>query len=311
MMYWPRKRAKHIVARVRNWPTGKEPKLLGFAAYKVGMTHLLVNDNVPTSNTKGQDIQMPVTILECPPIKIAAINFYTKDAYGLHASGQILADKLDKELSRTLRLPKNKKETKTPDNLADVRVLAYTQPKLTGLGKKRPEVLEIALGGSVEDKLKYAQEHLGKEINIADVFTEGQVVDTVSISKGKGFQGPVKRFGVMLRVHKSEKSRRNAGSLGPWHGHRQYRVPKAGQLGFQQRTETNKHILKIGDKPEDINAKGGFLRYGNIKSNYILIKGSIPGASKRLITFVAPRRPVPTLPKEAPPISYVNKQSHQ
>lgn len=309
-MFWPRKRAKDIVARVRNWPDGKEPKLLGFAAYKVGMTHLVVTDNVPTSNTKNQNITIPATILECPPIKIAAITLYKKDPYGLKATGQIIAEKLDKELARKIKLPKKKTEAKT-DGIADVRVVAYTQPKRTGLGKKKPELLELAIGGTVEEKLKYAQEILGKEINLNDVFNEGQLLDTVSISTGKGFQGPVKRFGVMLRVHKSEKTRRGPGSLGPWHGHRQYRVPKAGQHGYQQRTETNKHLLKIGDNPEDVNPKGGFLRYGLIKGNYALIRGSIPGPSKRLITLVSPRRPQRKLPKEPPAIVTISTRSPQ
>jgi len=311
MMYWPRKRARRSIARVRNWPSVSETKLLGFSAYKVGMTHLMITDNIPTSTTKGTDITMPVTILECPPLKVAGINLYKKNHYGLYASGRIMADKLDKELARKIMLPKKKQEPST-DNLADVRVLVYTQPKKTSLGKKKPEFFELAIGGkNAEDKLAFAKDLLGKDVNISDVFGAGNVVDTVSVSTGKGFQGPVKRFGVMLRHHKSEKVRRGPGSLGPWHGHRQYRVPKAGQHGYQQRTETNKYIVKIGDKPEEINVAGGFVRYGLVKNNYVLIKGSIPGPSKRLITLVEPRRPKRTFPKEPPAIAYTNLNSQQ
>ena len=131
MGFWPRKRASDIVARIRTWPTGKETKLLGFAGYKVGMTHLIVNDNRPTSQTKGEDIQMPVTILECPPLKIMSIILYKKDAYGLHCAGQINAEKPDKELSRKITV--QKKAGKQPDtkNIAEIRVLVHTQPKLT------------------------------------------------------------------------------------------------------------------------------------------------------------------------------------
>src|SRR5574341_1063617 len=134
MAYWPRKRASDIVARVRTWPVAKDAKLLGFAGYKVGMTHVTVLDNVPTSISKGEEIQLPVTVIECPPLKVAAIRFYKKDAYGLHCAGQIIAEKLDKELSRSLVLPKKVSSSPKTDGLFDVRVLAFTQPKLTSIG---------------------------------------------------------------------------------------------------------------------------------------------------------------------------------
>jgi large subunit ribosomal protein L3 len=312
LQYWPRSRAADIVARIRTWPATKDAKLLGFPAYKVGMTHLIITDNKPTSITKNEDIQVPVTVLECPPIKVAAILLYKQDAYGLHCSGQITFDKLDKEISRSLILPK--KPTKQPDtkNITEVRVMVHTQPKNTTIGKKKPELLELGIGGSkTEDKLAFAQSILGKEIKITDVFTEGQLVDATSITKGKGYQGPVKRFGLALRSHKSEKTKRGPGSLGPWHGFRGYRSPHAGQMGFQQRTEHNKHIIKISDDTTKINAKGGYLRYGIVKQQYALLRGSIGGASKRLITLTTPKRAWPKHPKEAPAIVYTSLTSKQ
>ena len=311
LQYWPRKRASDIVARIRTWPEGKETKLLGFPGYKVGMTHVILTDNKPTSITKNEDIQVPVTVLECPPIKVAAIMLYTQDAYGLHCAGQITSDKLDKELTRSLILPKKPTKKTETKNIAEVRVLVYTQPKNTTIGKKKPELLELGIGGKVEDKLAFAQSILGKEIKITDVFTEGQLVDTTSITKGKGYQGPVKRFGLALRSHKSEKTKRGPGSLGPWHGFRGYRSPHAGQMGFQQRTEHNKHIIKISDDPTKINVKGGFLRYGIVKQQYALLRGSINGASKRLITLTTPKRPWPKHAKEAPAIVYTSLASKQ
>lgn len=311
MAYWPRKRASDIVARVRTWPVAKDAKLLGFAGYKVGMTHVTVLDNVPTSISKGEEIQLPVTVIECPPLKVAAIRLYKKDAYGLHCAGQIIAEKLDKELSRSLVLPKKVSSSPKTDGLFDVRVLVFTQPKLTSIGKKKPELFELGVGGlKVEDKLAYAQSVLGKEIKISDIFSDGNFVDSISISKGKGYQGPVKRFGVALRAHKSEKTKRGPGSLGPWHGFRGFRTPHAGQMGFQQRLEYNKRLLKIGDDVSKINPKGGFVRYGNVKNQYVLVHGSVVGASKRLITLTVPRRPL--LRKlEAPAITYVSLVSKQ
>ncbi|MBW2999343.1 50S ribosomal protein L3, partial [Candidatus Woesearchaeota archaeon] len=70
MQYWPRKRAKRAYARVRSWAAGKEPKLLGFAGYKAGMSHISFTDPRKSSTTKGMEITWPVTIIECPPVKV-------------------------------------------------------------------------------------------------------------------------------------------------------------------------------------------------------------------------------------------------
>jgi large subunit ribosomal protein L3 len=276
------------------------------------MTHLMVNDNRMTSLTKGEDIQMPVTILECPPLKIASIILYRKDAYGLHSTGQINAEKLEKETTR--KITTQKKPIKQPDtkNIAEVRVLAYTQPKLTSIGKKKPEFFELGIGGTKpEEKLAFAQGLLGKEIKITDVFTEGQLVDITSITKGKGLQGPMRRFGLSKRSHKSQKAIRTPGSLGPWHGPRLYRVAHQGQMGFQQRVDRNKQIIKIDDDPTKINPVGGFMRYGFIKNQYLLIKGSVGGAHKRLITLTLPRLIITKLPKEPPQVVYTSTSSKQ
>lgn len=312
MQFWPRKKAANIVSRLRTWPESKDVKLLGYAGYKVGMTHVIATDNRPTSVTKNESIAIPVTILECPPLKIASIILLKKSQNGLVSCGQINHDKLDKELNR--RLAPVKKQPKQPrtEGIADVRVLAYTQPKLTTIGKKTPELLEIGIGGkTAEEKLKFAQSILGKEIKPTEVFSEGQFVDTVSITKGKGTVGPVQRFGLALRSHKSEKTKRGPGSLGPWHGERLWRSPHLGQKGFQQRTETNKHILKIDSDTKKVNPAGGFLRYGFVKNDYIIMKGSIGGAHKRLITLVAPTRPTPKGPKEPPTITHISVVSKQ
>ena len=143
-----------------------------------------------------------------------------------------------------------------------------------------------------------------------DVFEEGDFVDTHAVTKGKGFQGPMKRFGISKRSHKSEKSIRNPGSLGPWisYHYMGYRVPKAGQTGFHLRTELSKFILLISKEPEEVNPKGGFVNYGLVKSEFVLIKGSIPGPKKRLIRLTPSWRKTK---EEAPQVSRISKKSKQ
>lgn len=307
MQYWPRKRARRSYARIRSYAESDDVKLLGFAGYKVGMTHLMVVDNHPNSLTFNQDIFVPATIVECPPIKAFSVRFYKKTISGLKLVCEVFS-KPDKELTRKMVLPK-----KTPKNIDevkefdDLRLNVYTQPKLTNIGKKKPELFEIALGGSKEERLAYAKKVLGKELRVEDVLKEGQQIDVHAVTKAQGFQGPVKRFGVAIRQHKSEKTKRGPGSLGPWTGARQYRVAKAGQTGYHIRTEKNKQILKISNNPEEINTKGGFPRYGNIKNSYVLVKGSLQGTPKRLLRFIPSLRPNKKLPEEAPQINYVKK----
>lgn len=314
MQVWPRKRAKSIIARVRSWTQSKEAKPLGFAGYKVGMTHIFVTDSRPNSITKGEDIRWPVTVIECPPMKIIGFTLYKKDAYGLHASSQILSDKLDKVLAKNFPLPKKSNKNAGDvkiDEYVDLKILVQTQPKLTSIGKKKPEIFELGVGGDLNAKFEYAKNNLNKEIKIEDVFKEGNLIDTHAITKGKGFQGPVKRFGVAIRQHKSEKTKRGPGSLGPWHGTLNYRVAHAGQMGFHQRVDYNKWLLKIGANPEEINPKGGFLRYGTVKNNYVLVKGSVQGPAKRMIKLIQAVRPNKKVPAEAPAISYVSLESRQ
>jgi len=314
MQFWPRKRSKRIYARVRSWAKVKDAKPLGFAGYKAGMTHLIITDNRAKSTTKGEDIFMPVTVIECPPMKVASVRFYKNSIYGLKVLTEISSDKLTKELTER-KISKPKSIKKTFDDVKefdDIKLLVYTQPKLTGI-KKKPEIFEIGLGGTKEEKLATAKERLGKDILITEVFKEGEVVDIHAVTKGKGVQGPVKRFGVAIRHHKSEKTKRGPGSLGGWsaQGHVMYRVAHAGKMGYHLRTHYNNWLIKIGDKPEEVNPKGGFLRYGEVKNPYILIKGSIPGATKRIITLTSAIRDKKRVTEQAPTIQYVSKESKQ
>ncbi len=313
MQFWPRKRASSTHARIRTWNRGKDAKALGFAGYKAGMTHLIVTDNKATSATKGDSIAVPVTVIECPPLKIAGIRCYRLQNHKPVLSTQVWAEKLDKDLSRVLPIPKkpkSKADSLKPEEYREFRLLVHTQPRLSGL-KKTPEVFEVGIGGDAKQQLEYAKGVLGKDLKITDVFAAGQQVDSHSISTGKGLQGPVKRFGVSIRSHKSEKTKRGPGAVGPWHGNFNWPVAHAGQMGYHQRTEYNKWILQVGEDPAKINPAGGFMHYGNIVSPYLLVKGSLPGPAKRLIKLTTPLRPNRNIPKEAPGITHISVSSKQ
>ena len=136
LQVWPRKRAKRIYSRIRSWAIGKESKPMGFAGYKVGMGHVSYTEERSTSPVKGRTVVVPVTILECPPVKVAAIAYYKKTAYGLKKITEVRAVSSDKHFIRKL-IPTKSVKSKAPDEFADVRLVVHTQPALTTIGKKQ------------------------------------------------------------------------------------------------------------------------------------------------------------------------------
>jgi len=77
LAYLPRGRASHWTPRIRYWPNYEgAPRLLGFAGFKAGTTHVTVVDNRQGSLNYGKEVTFPVTVVETPPLKVAALRFY-------------------------------------------------------------------------------------------------------------------------------------------------------------------------------------------------------------------------------------------
>ncbi len=153
---------------------------------------------------------------------------------------------------------------------------------------------------------------LGDTLTVADIFEGVEYVDVVGTSKGKGFQGVTKRWGVKLLSHRNSKHRRGIGNLGPKRpGYVRSTVPGSGQMGYHQRTELNKKIMKVGADGKEVNPKGGFLNYGEIRNTYVLVHGSVPGPTKRLIRFRDAARIPAKADTSAAEITYVSTQSQQ
>jgi large subunit ribosomal protein L3 len=301
--FYPRKRARRIYPRIKSWSDSKENRPLGFAGYKAGMTHVIIVDTDPNSNTKGQQISRPITVLECPPLSVLGFRCYSKNK----TSFDVFSEKENKNLSRKLRPAKNKKSLeeqmkKVPENISKINLICHTNPNF----KKKPEIFEIALGGTAEEQLKYAKENLGKEIKVSDVFKEGDLVDIIAVTKGKGFQGPVKRFGVKVLGRKAQQMQRHSAPLGQNEpGKVRWSIPQAGQMGFQTRTEINKRVLRIAN---GFDIKGDFLNYGKVKGDYMFLEGSVPGSKKRLLRMRFAIRPKKAYPVDIKYISTTSKQ---
>jgi large subunit ribosomal protein L3 len=321
LSYLPRKRAERLLARIRYWPKveAETPRLLGFMGYKAGMTHVFAIEDRKRSPNYGKEVIRSATVLETPPMLICAIRAYMQNPYGVQTLTEAWMKDPPEELERVFTLPENfteenfKKMEENLTNLTKIRVIAITQPKQTSVPKKKPEMAEIEIGGgTVQQQLEFAKSILGKTVTSAEIFKDGQYIDVASVSTGKGFQGPVKRWRVRILQHKGRKTKRGIATLGPWSPHHiMYSVPRAGQMGYHQRTEYNKRILKIGADGKEITPKGGFIRYGVIRGPYMLLEGSIPGPEKRPIRLRYPARPPKQTAEEPPQITQISLESPQ
>lgn len=322
LAYLPRHRAKSPVARIRYWPKvkGDQPKLLGFAAYKAGMTYIFAIEDRKRSPNFGKEVMKAATILETPPVMVCGIRTYGKTPYGLTNLTEAWMKEVPAILDRKLVLPDtfdtDAMLQKVQDNLAAtsvVRVICATQPSQTSLSKKKPEVMEIQIGGgTIQQQFDYAKQLLGKTVTPEEVFKDGQFIDVAAVTLGKGIQGVVKRWGVTKLQHKSRKKTRGIATNGPWNPHHiMYSVPRAGQMGYHQRVEFNKRILKIGKDGKEVTVKGGFIRYGEVNGPYIIIAGSVPGVEKRTIRLRVPARPPTEVPDAAPQVTYTSLESPQ
>ncbi len=298
-----RKKASRHTSRIRTWTSSAESRLLGFAGYKAGMTHIALINTDRRSPYYKQEQFVPVTVIETPPIVIFGVRTYRRDPVTNQeqVKTQIWGEKLEKDLGLRLQVPKGKLNLKQAiklekDSLNEVtavRVIAHTLPRQAGLSQKKPDILEIKVGGTISEAFNYATEILDKKISLDDVYKASDFVDVNATTKGKGFAGPVKRHGIKILPRKTRKGRRVVGCIGPWHPARvMWTVPRAGQLGNFTRTEFNKQILKIGEDGEEVTPSNGFKRYGRV-SRHCLVRGSVPGPAKRLIRIRDPIRPKP------------------
>ncbi len=310
MAYYPRRRARKETPTIKG--KGSEATAQSFLIYKVGMTQVMGKNVHKGSPSLGQEVVIPATIVECPALKVFGIRAYSKAEIGMEVLGETITENLDKELARRIpnyqkpsekkdkKTTKKKTEPKQKTTIADLEkriedieyftLLVHTQPKKIGF-KKKPDVSEITIGGKKDEQLAYAKEKIGKELEMDEVFKEGDFMDVKGVTKGKGFQGVIKRFGVKIQRPKA-KTRRIVGSISPWNPSTvMFTVPRPGQMGYHNRTESNKKIIKISDDISNINPKAGYPNYGLVKNKYVIIAGSIPGPTKRCLAVRKGIRP--------------------
>eukprot|EP01006_Ploeotia_vitrea_P047836 TRINITY_DN67170_c0_g1_i1.p1 TRINITY_DN67170_c0_g1~~TRINITY_DN67170_c0_g1_i1.p1 ORF type:complete len:392 (-),score=226.94 TRINITY_DN67170_c0_g1_i1:173-1348(-) len=329
--FLPRKRCSHHRGRVRSFPRDdktKKPHLTAFMGYKAGMTHILREVQKPGSKLNKQETVEAVTIIETPPLVAVGVVGYVETPNGLRTLTTVWAKHLSTELKRRFcknwYRSKKKAFTRYAAKLAAsdedmqkqlnrikkycqvVRILVHTKISMTGLKQKKAHLMEVQInGGSVADKVDMAVGLFEKEIKVDDVFAQDEMIDTIAVTKGHGFEGVVTRWGVTRLPRKTHRGLRKVACIGAWHPARvQFSVARAGQRGYHHRTEQNKKIYRIGapsrgdDKKMNWNAQtvndltektitplGGFPHYGVVKNQFVMLKGCVAGPKKRVITL--------------------------
>jgi len=184
---------------------------------------------------------------------------------------------------------------------AVIRLITHTQvDKVAQIGNKRAHIKEIQVnGGDVAAKVDFATGLFEKDIRVSDVFQMNEMIDTIGVTKGRGVDGVITRWGVTRLPRKTHRGLRKVACIGAWHPAKvQFQVPRAGQNGYHHRVEINKKIYRIG-KAEDANdattnndlteksitPMGGFPHYGIVKNDWVMLKGAVIGPKKRLVTL--------------------------
>jgi len=325
--FLPRKRSSRHRGKVKAFPKddpAKKPHLTAFVGFKAGMTHIVREVDKPGSRLHKKEVVEPVTILEAPPMIIVGVVGYIETPFGLRSLSTVWAGHLSDDLRRRFYknwykskkkaftkyalkyLPGNKARTidaslkKLKKHCTVIRVLAHTQVRKLKLRQKKAHLMEIQInGGTIADKVDFAVNLFEKPVDVKSVFDENEMIDIIGVTKGHGFEGVIKRWGVTRLPRKTHKGLRKVACIGAWHPSRvSYAVPRAGQRGYYHRTEINKKIYRIGkgidnksgSTPVDlteksINPLGGFHHYGLVREDFLMIKGTTAGPRKRILTL--------------------------
>jgi len=331
--FLPKKRCTKSKGKIKSFPLdkgeGTPPHLTAFMGYKAGCTHICRDVDRVGSKAHKKEVVEAVTIIEAPPMIVCGMVGYIETPRGLKSITTVWAEHLSDECKR--RFYKNwhaskghkaftryaKKYTEGTGVDKDIerlkkyctilRVLCHTQISKVGLRQKKAHICDIQVnGGNMTEKIEFAHKLFEKPVAISSVFEQNEMIDTISISKGKVYEGVVTRWGVTKLPRKTHKGLRKVACIGSWHPPRvKFTVARAGQNGYHHRTELNKKVYRIGaaarqaDKTvkqnnattdfdlsvKGITPMGGFPHYGEVMEDYIMIKGQVCGSKKRLITL--------------------------
>ncbi|XP_077618912.1 ribosomal protein uL3-like [Crocuta crocuta] len=320
--------------KVKTWPRDDPSRpvhLTAFLGYKAGMTHTLREVHRPGLKISRREEVEAVTIVETPPLVVVGVVGYVATPRGLRSFKTIFAEHLSDECRRRFykdwHKSKKKAFTKACKRWRDaegrkqlqkdfaamkkyckvIRVIVHTQMKLLPFRQKKAHIMEIQLnGGTVAEKVAWAQARLEKQVPVHSVFSQNEVIDVIAVTKGRGVKGVTSRWHTKKLPRKTHKGLRKVACIGAWHPARVgCSIARAGQKGYHHRTELNKKIYRIGRgvhmedgkvvknnastsydmTDKSITPLGGFPHYGEVNNDFVMLKGCIAGTKKRVITL--------------------------
>ncbi len=213
-------------------------------ATKVGMTQIFNEDGV----------LIPVTVLQAGPCVVTQIKTVENDGYSAIQVGFV--DKKDKIVNKD---KSGKKEIAHRHGLTKAEQGHFAKAGVAGKRFVREFKFENAADYKMGDEIK------------ADIFAEGDKIDATAISKGKGFQGAIKRYGQHRgpMAHGS-KFHRHQGSNGACSSPSKVFKGKGmpGHMGSVKVTIQNLEVVRV-----------------DAENNLLLVKGAVPGPKKSLVTI--------------------------
>ncbi|KAI3359881.1 hypothetical protein L3Q82_014233, partial [Scortum barcoo] len=334
MGFLPHKRSKKHRGKVRTWPkddSSQPVHLTAFLGYKAGMTHTLREvHRTGLKQSKREEVEA-VTIIDTPPVIVVGVVGYIQTIRGLRSLKTIFAEHLSDDCRRRFykNWYKSKKKafTKYSKKWQDetgkkqldkdfalmkkycsvIRVIVHSQMRLLPIKQKKAHIMEVQLnGGSISDKVDWAKERLEKAVPVSAVFCQDEMIDIIGITKGHGFKGVTSRWHTKKLPRKTHKGLRKVACIGAWHPARvAFTIARAGQKGYNHRTELNKKIYRIGrgvhiqdgkvirnnastnydSSQKTITPMGGFPHYGDVNNDFVMVKGCVVGAKKRILTL--------------------------
>lgn len=283
------------------------------------MTHVVRGVDRPGALMHKKEVVDAVSILETPPMVVVGVVGYVETPSGLRTLTTVFAEHLSEEFKRRCYKNWYKSKKKAYSKYAlkyqkdggkeidaelerikkfctVVRVIAHSQVKALKLRLKKAHIMEIQVnGGDAAAKVDFAKSLFEKEVSVDTVFGMNENIDVIGVTKGHGYEGVTTRWGVTRLPRKTHRGLRKVACIGSWHPARvSTTVPRAGQNGYFHRTEMNKKVYRIGKKGDEascqtevdltkksITPMGGFVHYGEINEDWIMLKGAVVGVKKR------------------------------
>merc|ERR1712113_794977 len=334
LKFLPKKRCTRPRGTPKSFPKDDAAQpihLTAFIGFKAGMTHVVREAEKPGSAINKKEVVEPVTIVECPPLKVVGVTGYIKTADGPRSIKTVWAARLTDEVKRRFyknwyaskkkAFTKASKKWESEDgkksidrdlellkkHAVSVRAICHTQMQGLSIRQKKAHLIEIQVnGGSIADKVEWCKTNFEKEVAVNTVFAKNEMIDCIGITKGRGYHGVTSRWHTKKLPRKTHKGLRKVACIGAWHPSRfAFSVARSGQKGYHHRTEINKKVYRVGAGYHTVDGKtiknngatevditdksitpmGGFPHYGEVKNDFVMLKGCCIGPKKRVLTL--------------------------